>query len=74
MRIFICLGLVSLVSCAPTTWEEFRLEGEAETRKFAAELREIETQEELRSALPKIKKRFTEKLLVILKVPISRRT
>ncbi len=60
MRIFVCLSLLWFASCSPATWGEFRLEGEAETRKFAAELRQIETKEELQKALPKIKKRFNK--------------
>jgi|SRR5579872_330670 len=72
MRIFVWLVLICLVSCAPATWEEFRLEGEAETRKFAAELRKIETQEELVKALPKIKKRFN--MIADLLVKISGKT
>lgn len=37
-----------------------RIEGEAETRKLAQELRSIENKEELQKALPRLRKRFNK--------------
>ena len=52
--------LIFLVSCGPATVADLRCEGEAQTRKLAEELREIETKEELQRALPRLKKRFNK--------------
>ncbi len=50
--------LAALAGCAPSSYEELRWEGEAETRKLAAELKALDTKEELAAALPRIKKRY----------------
>jgi hypothetical protein len=55
MRLLI---LLFLVACSPTSIKDLRLEGEAETKKLAFELRKMETKEELIRAVPKLKKRF----------------
>ncbi len=52
------LLIVFAVGCSPVTLEELRCQGEAETGKLAADLRKLETKEDLQKALPKIKKRF----------------
>lgn len=52
------LSLFSLISCSPVSLEDLRLEGEAETKKLAAELRAIETREQLQRVKPKLRKRF----------------
>jgi nitric oxide reductase activation protein len=54
------LLLMTLASCGPSTLEDLRCEGEAETRKLARELHAIETKEELQKAVPKLKKRFNK--------------
>ncbi len=57
------LGLLSLsllISCGPSSIEDLRYEGEAQTRKLARDLRAIETKEELQKAVPKLKKRFNQ--------------
>lgn len=48
--------LTILAGCSP--FHDISGEGEAETRKLAAELRAIETKEELQKAVPRLKKRF----------------
>ena len=52
------LILIFLVSCSPATLADLRSEGEAETRKLAAELRAIEKKEDLQKAVPRLKKQF----------------
>ena len=49
---------VCLTGCSPATLDDLRCQGEAETGKLAAELRGIETKEELQKNLPRLKKRF----------------
>lgn len=51
---------MSLFSCGPSSIAEVRIEGEAQTRKLAQELRSIESKEELQKALPRLKKRFNK--------------
>lgn len=58
MRIWAIFLLSFLASCAPCSFDELRCQGEAETRKFAAELRKIQTKDDLNRSLPRIKKRF----------------
>src|SRR3990167_576159 len=50
--------LLLLAACSPTSLKDLRMEGEAETKKLALELRKIETKESLIRASPKLKKRF----------------
>lgn len=64
MRYLLCCFL--LVSCSPSTLQEIRWEGEAETRKLAGELRVISTREELQKALPRIKKRYNKMAQLVL--------
>ncbi len=52
---FFCLALVG---CAPSSFDELRWEGEAETRKLAQELKAVDTKEDLAAALPRLKKRY----------------
>lgn len=52
--------LIFLVSCGPATVADLRYEGEAQTRKLAADLRTIETKEDLQKAVPRLKKRFNK--------------
>ena len=49
---------IFLASCTPATLADLRAEGEAETKKLAAELREIENKEELQKAVPRLRKQF----------------
>lgn len=55
--LWICLFLVS---CAPSSLDEIRWEGEAETRKLAQELKGISSRDELLKALPRLKKRYNK--------------
>ena len=58
-RVIACFFLLC-AGCAPASVEDFRLQGETETRKLLIELRAIETKEDLGRALPRIKKRFNK--------------
>lgn len=49
-----------LASCSPTTVEDLRCEGRAETRKLTALLRTMETKEDVQRALPRLKKHFNQ--------------
>ncbi len=49
---------IFLASCTPATLADLRAEGESETKKLAAELREIESKDELQKAVPRLRKRF----------------
>lgn len=69
MILFVCLA-----GCSPTTLEDLRLEGEAETKKLTKELRAIETKEQLQKAKPKVKKRFdriADVLIQVRKLPLD---
>lgn len=52
------IALILLVSCAPSSWEDLRAEGEAETKKLAQILHKIDTKEELQKEILKIKKSY----------------
>lgn len=54
------LSLCLLVSCGPASLADLRCEGEAQTRKLAEILREIENKEELQKATGKLKERFNK--------------
>lgn len=58
-----------LANCAPATFDDLRLEGEAEIRKLTQELRSIESQEDLQKRVPRLRKHFNQiaELLVELK-------
>ena len=60
--------LLLLSSCGPSTFEDLRIEGEAQTRRLAEELQSIENKEDLQKALPKIKKRFNKLADVLVDV------
>lgn len=47
-----------LASCGPASITDLRCEGEAQTKKLAQELSQIETKEDLQKAVPKLRKRF----------------
>lgn len=51
---------ILLAGCAPSTFEDLRYEGEAETRKLASELKTIESKEDLYRSLPRLKKRYNK--------------
>jgi hypothetical protein len=63
------IGLFSLLAGC-SCFEDLRYEGEAEMRKLAAELRAIDTKEDLQRAVPRLKKRFNRiaDLLVEIRV------
>lgn len=52
------LLLIFLFGCAPSNLSDLRYEGEAQTKRLASELRQIENKEDLQKAIPKLKKRF----------------
>ncbi len=56
MRYIIAFFL--LTSCAPSSWDDLRAEGEAETRKLAHLLHDIDTKDELSKQLPAIRKSY----------------
>jgi len=68
MRSLIFVLLFSFAGCASSSWEDFRYEGEAETKKFALELRNIKNKEDLQKSLPKIKNRFNKIGDLLIKV------
>ena len=47
-------------SCGPADLADLRLEGEAQTKKLAGELRSVETKEDLQKLVPKLRKRFNQ--------------
>jgi hypothetical protein len=49
-----------LASCAPSSLEDLRAEGRAQTRLLAADLRKIETKEDLQKAAPCLRERFNQ--------------
>lgn len=49
-----------LASCAPSSLEDLRAEGRAQTRLLAADLRKIETKEDLQKAVPRLRERFNQ--------------
>ena len=49
-----------LASCGPATLDDLRVEGEAQTRMLAEELRKIESKEDLQKAVPLLRKRFNK--------------
>jgi len=54
------LLFIFLVGCGPATLCDLRIEGEAETKRLAAELSQIENRDDLQKAIPRIKKRFNK--------------
>lgn len=50
--------LVFLTACAPSDPTDFRREGDAWARGFAADLRRIESREDLERAIPRIKRHY----------------
>lgn len=65
-RILFCLAFLS--GCSPTTLEDLRCQGEAETGKLASELRKIENKEELQKALPRLRKRFNKIADILIEI------
>jgi hypothetical protein len=60
--------LLLLIGCSPSTLADLRCEGEAQTKKLAQELRQIENKDDLQRALPRLKKRFTKIADLIVEV------
>ncbi len=60
------LFLLLLAGCSPSSLEDLRYEGEAQTKKLAAELRSIENKEQLQKAVPRLKKRFVKMAEVLV--------
>jgi hypothetical protein len=58
MKYTIAIGFFLLTGCA--SFDDLRYEGELETRKLTAELRAVETKEDLQKAVPRLKKRFNK--------------
>lgn len=57
-RFSVCVLFILLSACAPSSVEDFRCEGEAETRALSAELSRIHSPDELRASLPRLRKKF----------------
>lgn len=57
---FLILASTLLASCGPSTLADVRYEGEAQTKKLAAELQMVENKEDLQRAVPQLKKRFNK--------------
>ena len=76
-RVFLSgLVFLSFAGCSPTTLEDICIEGESQVKKLAEELREIETKEALKKALPRIERRFlkiAELLIELEKMPHKER-
>lgn len=49
---------IFLASCGPATFDDLRVEADAEIRLLAKELRGIETKEDLQKAIPRLRKRY----------------
>jgi nitric oxide reductase activation protein len=57
---------VLLAGCSPSTIEDLRCQGEAETRKLAQELKRIESKEALQRSLPRLRKRYNRIAALLL--------
>lgn len=68
-KILFLLQAFFLAACSPATLEDLASQGEAETRLLAEELHRIETKEELKRRLPRLRKRYNRiaKLLIDLR-------
>ncbi len=51
-------ALMFLCACAPSSVEDFRCEGEALSQGLASEMRHIQTREDLRCEMPRLRKKF----------------
>lgn len=60
--------LIFLSSCGPSSLSDLRIEGEAQTRKLAEELRGIESKEDLERASSRLKKRFNKLADVLVEI------
>ena len=52
--------LLLLASCSPKSLDDLRVESDAEVKKIVAEMRRVDTKEELLKKAPLLKKRFTK--------------
>lgn len=69
--IYYFIVFLALIGCAPSSWEDLRAEGEAETKKLAELLHGIDTKEQLERELGRIKKiynRFGDLVVAVRKV------
>ena len=58
---FVCIFLIPILflsGCAPASLKDLRYEGEGEIKKLTADLRKIESKEDVQKASKKLKKRF----------------
>lgn len=58
-RLLILSTCLLLASCSPSSFEEFQTEGEALTRQIIEELQKVQTTEQLLASAPRLKKRFS---------------
>ena len=65
MKKYFIMAFCLLVSCQPSSLEEFSVEGEGQGRLLLKELREIASREDLVFAEPLLKKRF-EKMVDLM--------
>lgn len=56
--LYCLIFLYFLSGCAPTSLHDLRCEGEAEMKKLTADLRKIESKEDVQKASKRLKKRF----------------
>ncbi len=54
-----CIFAILLcISCSPSSAQDFRMDGERQTKELVRELRSVRTYGELQAAVPKLRKRF----------------
>ncbi|MDE3046001.1 MAG: hypothetical protein KGJ02_05090 [Verrucomicrobiota bacterium] len=68
MKRWMVFSLLFLTACGPSSWGDIRAEGEAETRKLAYLLHDINTKDQLQKELPRLKKRFNRMADLTLQV------
>lgn len=66
MRKWTCALFVIFMGCSPSSMEDFHHEGKAITRAITAELRKIETREDLSFAEPRLKRRFEDLVTIMI--------
>jgi hypothetical protein len=59
MKYFFFLTILFFSGCSPSTLSELRYEGEAEMKKLTADLKKLESYEEVQKSSKKLKKHFT---------------
>ena len=65
-RVVIFIALTGLLSCSPSSLEDFHYEGEARCRSLAKELQKIENREQLIRFVPVLKRHFEELVTLMI--------